>query len=168
MLAPILGWPAYFFSDRYPEATIVAIEPSDENMALLRKNVAPYPNVHPQLAGLWPHSGPLRIVNAGTEEWGIRVQACSEQKSDLIGVTIPDILEKYQMKQIDILKIDIEGAEWPLFFDVVPTWLSSVNFLVIELHHQEDRGSFDTVVQLMEKYQLKLLDAATDLYFFSR
>ena len=163
-----IGLSSVFFSNRYPEATVVAIEPSNDNMALLRKNAASYPNVHPHLAGLWPYSGPLRITNAGAEEWAIKVEACSQQESDLTGITIPDILEEYQVKQIDLLKIDIEGAEWPLFFDTPPTWLGSVNLLIIELHRRENGGSFDIMVKLMENHHLKLFNTSDDVYIFNR
>jgi FkbM family methyltransferase len=163
-----IGLASVFFSDRYPEARIIAIEPSDKNMALLRKNVALYPNVHPKLAGLWPTSGPLRVMNPDSEAWAIQVQPCSKQESDFEGITIPGILKEYQVNQIDLLKIDIEGSEWPLLFEGIPDWLAAVHFLIIELHHREKDSSFDEVVHIMDKYGLKLLDEAHGTYIFTR
>jgi FkbM family methyltransferase len=163
-----IGLASVFFSNRYPEAQVVAIEPAETNMRLLRRNVAPYPNVHPKLAGLWPIPGPLRLIDSNAEAWAIQVQPCQPEEADFQGITIPDILKEYQMEQIDLLKIDIEGAEWPLFFDTPPDWLHSVNFLIIELHKPPGKTSFDHIVQLLETYHLKQVKIDGGNYAFSR
>ena len=40
-----LGTAAIAFSEAYPDATVVTIEPSPENFALLVQNTAAYPNI---------------------------------------------------------------------------------------------------------------------------
>jgi len=163
-----IGLSSVFFANRFPNAQIIAIEPSETNMALLRCNVASYPKVHPKLAGLWPSTGPLRLVNPNAEAWAIQVEPCQLNEADFQGITVPEILKEYQVPQIDLIKIDIEGAEWPLLFDSVPDWLNTVNFVAMELHEQPGRGSFDQVVQLMNTYGLRLVSVDGGNHVFAR
>jgi hypothetical protein len=45
-----------------------------------------------------------------------------------------DIINRYNIQTIDILKIDIEGAEKELFTYNYESWLPKVRCIVIELH----------------------------------
>lgn len=47
-------------------------------------------------------------------------------------MTILDLLQKYGMESVDVLKMDIEGSEFALFRH--PDWLSRVNALCMEVH----------------------------------
>jgi hypothetical protein len=49
-------------------------------------------------------------------------------------VTIGDILRESGFDHIDILKLDIEGAEKELFREGWEEWLPKVRMIVIELH----------------------------------
>jgi methionyl-tRNA synthetase len=82
-------------------------------------------------AALMRSAGAFRIMEANT---GTQVVA------DIAGtvevVTIPELLSRSPHGRIDILKIDIEGAEVDLFKGGCD-WLSSVDCLSIELHGDE-------------------------------
>ena len=52
--------------------------------------------------------------------------------------TVDEILDESGFDRIDILKIDIEGAEKEVFEGDVGRWISRVNLLVLELHDRED------------------------------
>lgn len=44
-------------------------------------------------------------------------------------------MERHLLDEIDVLKIDIEGAEFVIFADNADTdWLQKVRFLAIEIH----------------------------------
>jgi len=49
-------------------------------------------------------------------------------------------LEQSDFEYIDILKLDIEGAEKELFADNTELWLPKVNIVVIELHDWLQEG----------------------------
>ena len=51
----------------------------------------------------------------------------------ILSATIGDIISKYDLCHIDILKIDIEGAEKSIFENDTK-WLSIVDHLMVELH----------------------------------
>ena len=49
-------------------------------------------------------------------------------------ITVQDILAQSGAARIDLLKLDIEGAERELFSDACEEWLPKVGTLVVELH----------------------------------
>jgi len=50
-----------YFTHRYPEAKIIAIEPEASNFAVLLKNVQPYPKIIPIHAALWNQDGEISV-----------------------------------------------------------------------------------------------------------
>lgn len=50
-----------------------------------------------------------------------------------MGLTIKTLLDRYNLKEIDFLKIDIEGSEREVFASS-QGWLDSVDALSVELH----------------------------------
>ncbi len=65
-------------------------------------------------------------------------------ESDIIsdevnGITVDKIMKDFNLKKIDILKIDIEGAEKEVFQDT-SFWIKKVNSIVIELHEDLKPG----------------------------
>jgi FkbM family methyltransferase len=70
-----------------------------------------------------------------TGKWGLSIEVVQEPSSTTIGTfTIDELMQKYNFPHIDLLKLDIEGAEKELFEDSYQEWLKATNVLVIELH----------------------------------
>jgi hypothetical protein len=63
------------------------------------------------------------------------------QAADLQATSIPALLEESGFAEIDLLKLDIEGAEAVLFSGDCD-WLGRVRNIVIELHGEACRQSF--------------------------
>lgn len=137
-----IGIATLFFSNKYPQAKIVAIEPEASNFGILTKNCGSLPNVILINAALWPTAHGLAIQNAGAEKWAFSV--VEEQKSPGLGsirsVTIPDLMRDWGIEYIDILKLDIEGAERELFNAGSDAWLGCVGQIIIELHDRLKPG----------------------------
>jgi len=49
-------------------------------------------------------------------------------------LTIDDVISQYDIKEIDLLKMDIEGAEFDIFDNVTKETMSKINALLIEYH----------------------------------
>ena len=127
---------AYFLS-RFPTLRVVALEPNSESYALAEKNLRPYGHSAILLSkGLWSVEGSVRFGGASTAA-GYR-----EGGVEIVCTTIPALIEKYGIPRIDILKLDIEGAEHALFSVQPETWLKHVNLLIVEIHWQ---GAFDLI-----------------------
>ena len=66
-------------------------------------------------------------------------------------VGIEDVLRQYGRDYVDLMKIDVEGAEYELFSADVSKWIDRVGMLVIELHEQARPGVVDLVCETLAK-----------------
>jgi FkbM family methyltransferase len=129
------GYTTAYFAHRYPNARIVAIEPDPGNFNLLRKNCAPCENVTLINSALWSSSANLTLANSTPQSWSVRVrEPQSHETGPVRGVTIPDLLQRFGVTAIDILKLDIEGAECEIFSNENDGWLERVHAIIIETH----------------------------------
>jgi FkbM family methyltransferase len=133
-----IGLATVFFAERFRDAVVIAIEPEATNFAVLCRNVSAYPQVRAIRAGLWSRSTWLRIENPDAATWSFRVLE-SEQPTDLRAVSIADVMQLHGIDHIDILKMDIEGAELEVLTHNAG-WLSTVSNLLIELHDRYRPG----------------------------
>lgn len=146
-----IGCASVYFANRYPEARIVAVEPESSNVTVLRQNIMPYPNISVIQAGIWHKQATLEIENPEDEKWLFRVREAGGGGNSFKAITINDILGQSAAKTIDILKLDIEGAEKELFscdYD----WLKNVNVLIIELHDRYKPGCSEAFYAAVSKY----------------
>ena len=56
-----------------------------------------------------------------------QVEESVEQKGTINAYTIPQLMKEYNCNQIDILKLDIEGAEYELFSKNDCGFVESIN-----------------------------------------
>jgi FkbM family methyltransferase len=144
-----VGYASVWFANRYPQAKIVAIEPSPENLRLLRENAATYSNVSVLQAGVWPRACHLRIVTHDADgkflgEWGFQVEETDEPGAQTLpAVTLGQVLRDSGQPAIDLLKIDVEGAEKEIFSASCDDWLPRTNAILIELHDRFRPGCSD-------------------------
>jgi FkbM family methyltransferase len=155
-----VGYASVYFANRYPGARIFAIEPEPDNCALFRKNCSGYPNIKLIKGALWSSNAPLVLVNPTKQSDTFRVkEPVSQIDGSVEGVTVEDILRCSGTEQVDLLKIDIEGAEEELFSSDC-SWLERIGTIAIEPHGErcrelvfsatEARGF--TVTQSSEEY----------------
>jgi FkbM family methyltransferase len=137
-----VGFASVRFAQLYPAATIVAVEPDAANCAILQRNVASYPLVRSVRAGVWPRSGRLAIENPQDKPWSFRVREAVAGDSDVMtAVSIQDLMQAHGAATLDILKLDVEGAEYELLADSgCQAWLSRTNMMFIELHDDMKPG----------------------------
>ena len=144
-----IGLASVYFANQYPDATIIAIEPELANYTLLVQNTKNYPNVIPLQVALWDTITELNLFDSGLGSWAFMVGEDSAQNQLSVPVvheghltktiTIEKILEDYNMNEIDILKMDIEGAEKEVF-ESSAAWIKKVKSLIIELHERYKAG----------------------------
>ena len=106
----------------------MALEPDASNFELLVRNTRQYPRIRPLKAALWSSRTPLRVT--GENKWAFRVEETAESEFDTL--TMADLVDM-SGGRIDLLKLDIEGAECDLFAND-PACLDSVGLLIVELH----------------------------------
>lgn len=135
------------------DAFIVAIEPEKDNYQILKDNLT-YDNCDCIQKGLWNKKCNLIINPSETGEWGFTVSE-TKKKGDIEAIGISDILEKYNFKHIDILKIDIEGSEYEVFDETCEEWIEKVTMFIIEFHDGKKEGCSKRILEKMKKHGFK-------------
>ncbi|TAF48394.1 MAG: FkbM family methyltransferase, partial [Sphingobacteriia bacterium] len=148
-----IGLASVYFAHRYPKAKIVAIEPSRENFQMVLKNIAAYPQVKANCMGLWNKDVYLAITNTEGVKNAFMVAETDADHPDAIpAVSLETIMRGEGWDQIDLLKIDIEGAEKEVFSSGTDYWLPRTKAIVIELHDNMKKGCSQAVFKAISQY----------------
>ena len=160
-----VGFASLFFVQQYPLAKIISIEPELANYEMLVKNTRSYPQITPLHAALWNKPVMLAISNPDADAWEFRVEAVASSDVPILrAVTIPELLNLAQSDHIDVLKIDIEGAEKDLFESGYETWLDKVSLLVIELHDRFRSGASSTFYRALTHYEFRQFPKGENIF----
>ena len=125
--------------DQYPQAELAGVDADPRNFYLLLRNLAAnHLQVSLIVAAVSGEAGilSLRIGENSTCSTLIDGSAIHPGHSGSIDVpclTMPQVLERLGWPTVDLLKVDIEGAEESLFSGS-PEWLQIVQAIVLEIH----------------------------------
>ena len=138
-----IGLSAIYYAQRFPAAKIYALEPERSNFDLMVMNVAPFANVIPIEKALWNETTELEIFDPGPGRAGFQKDGFQTFKSDSLechdsnprvaAVDLDSLMHDCHIDHIDLLKVDIEGAEREVFKNA-GEWLNKVSIITIELH----------------------------------
>jgi FkbM family methyltransferase len=129
-----VGMSALYFLNRYQVEKIFCIEPDLQNLKILKKNIS---NEIANERAIIIEAALSDI--SGRASWDSEGLAYNSKLAlspgDVIvqTITINDVIEKYNIQKIDLIKFDIEGAE-SLVFSSDSSWLKKVDSLIIEIH----------------------------------
>ncbi|MEN9571248.1 MAG: hypothetical protein RL172_2479 [Bacteroidota bacterium] len=138
-----IGMASIWLHRVFPEARFIVVEPFAENAQLAEKNfISTGLNQYKLLqGGVWSSDGLLQINRQFRDgkEWSIRLQPPLQGNGDIQAFSLPTILLQVE-GWVDILKIDVEGAEQELFKDAATAanFLQRVKCLAIEIHDELD------------------------------
>ena len=143
-----IGLASLYFLRRYRLDRLIAVEPDPENFAIAERNLRRYlPQVTVVRAAVWPNAAPLSLARTKFRDgrhWA--KQVTDEVEGPLIdGVSVTDLFARFHLTRVDILKVDIEGAERQLFSGDC-SFLDATECVLIELHDRECENLFETAV----------------------
>lgn len=129
-----VGLASIWFANAFPLARIIAVEPDQENFALLQQNVEPYgERILPLHGGIWPNEDHVRIENPDAGSAAFRVIPCSPDHPGAVRTfTIPSLCARVGAEHPFIVKVDIEGAQGSLFSRNTD-WVGDSALIVLEL-----------------------------------
>jgi FkbM family methyltransferase len=121
-----VGISCLFFRRKWPSSRILAVEPSPTLFPLLARNVARL-GVEVRHAALADRPGKVQFVESALS-WGGRTRPAAGGAGDVDAITLDSLLEH----PVDLLKLDVEGAE----LSAVPaaTRLHNARAIVGEIH----------------------------------
>jgi FkbM family methyltransferase len=120
-----IGLSPVFFSLKYPDAKIVCVEPNEANYQLLLQN-AQLPNITCVKGAIWNQSGHLDLKNSAKQNAHKVIESDS---GSVRAYTIDEIMQLHNIPHIDILKMDVEGAELEIFSKGFEKWLPKQKLL---------------------------------------
>jgi FkbM family methyltransferase len=143
-----IGLTSLWYSRRFPRAHVVAVEPQEDNFALLKRNVSGRANITPIMAAVWNRKTQVSLANADGQPWGWRTR--QSDAGGLTTVTLPELLTGLDNMIPMIVKIDIEGAEVDLFRSNFE-WARTVPLIVFEPHDWmlPWRGTFHAIISAL-------------------
>lgn len=152
-----IGVSTLFFKHKFPESKILCFEPNIQNYKILRKNIEvnKLSGVTMINAAVSNKKGVVKFYVPENKEkswsWG---GSLIKGKDSRISFSVSSVLlSSYINKTVDLLKIDIEGAEASVIKEV-GSKLRKVKEIYIEFHAFKGltRISADTIYNLLEKY----------------
>jgi len=161
-----IGLTAAFLASRFPDATIVTLEPDGENFALLKKNTSAYKNIYPIQAGVWWHKAHLLVKESGHGNNGFTVDETEDAAPNAVpALGIADIMTQMQWSSVDLLKLDVEGSEKEIFSRNHEAWLPKVKVLVVETHDRMKKGCSKAVFNTINNYNFSFAVAGENVVF---
>jgi len=139
------GDTALYYHAVYPDAQIIAVEPSPENYARLVRHTKHIPNITTVQAAVGVTDGMMQLHLSNSSLGHSVVQRTSEDKQVAVRqISLPTLYDEHNITKADLLKFDIEGAEFELLasLDIEKIAKSYIG----ELHFDLDkRASIESV-----------------------
>lgn len=153
-----IGLATVFFKNKYPNAFVVSVEPENSNFEQLKKNTSLYSKIECIKSGIWNKNAILKVEDEfHFGNWGFTCkEVFKEDENTVNAISIKEIMNRYNYPQIDILKIDIEGAELELFNSNFEEWLPFTKVIIIELHDRFRRGCSKSFFTALNNYDFSL------------
>jgi FkbM family methyltransferase len=162
-----IGLASLFLAARYPDATIIALEPNKAHYGLLRQNLARVgPRAVALQAALWSED---RLLHMGSGEHlgSGEVDPSGGGEATIVdGWSMARLMRECRLERVHILKIDIDGSEKALFQGDT-SWLDHVDTLVIR-SRLGARADGTVLAPRLPRRGLRLRERAEDIFVFSR
>lgn len=141
-----VGYASLYFSYKFPKSKIISIEPELSNYKSLLINIAKNKltnTITPLNKALWFCNTTLSIFTENIREWGFTVSEVNDNNSTVKTetITINDVLKTNRKTIINILKVDIEGAEFELFLDKErhADFIKNTELVAMEIHDKKEK-----------------------------
>jgi FkbM family methyltransferase len=134
-----VGVTSRYLAHRFPRARVHAFEPVADNVELLRRNAACCERIVCHPYGLGPKDGEFEL--RAPDARGYNRGGYSLVAEGTIGAVVRApirnvraVLKELEMREVDVIKIDTEGAEYQILSAFPEEVLSKVSWIYGELH----------------------------------
>lgn len=148
-----IGLATLYWKKRWPEAEITAFEPDPQVFEILEWNCKQhgYPDATLIQKGLWSEDSRLQFDPDGADAGHLEENHAAIEDAQEDAVSVPVVrLVPFLDRPIDMLKLDIEGAETEVLLDCEGA-LDSVEHLFVEYHSYIDQEQrIDEVLHVLQ------------------
>ena len=128
-----VGLAALALAAQFPNARLVCVEPHPATANLLRHNRACLGSRAQVLEAAVSNTPGKMRLNLAAEHYNASLVRGGNEGIEVDTITMEDVMARAGITTIDVLKMDIEGAE-KLILPARPVWLKQVGLLLAELH----------------------------------
>jgi len=139
-------------------AKVIAVEPEPENLTYLLMNTTVNRTsgvVHIVKAAVSDHKGHVNITpqhgNTKISDTGTKVSA----------LRLEDVFADRQIHACDVLKIDVEGSEYPIIASTPPEILRKCRYITLEFDNASDDDFGQLVAKLAHHFSIEVLGSPT-------
>ncbi len=148
-----IGLATFYFKKHYPQAKITAVEPIYNNFKLLEQNIFEnnLTNTYALQVAVTPRAGQITLHTDQANNWH-STAGIIEGNWTKSQATVPKVVEGVTLSSlitepIDLIKIDIEGAEQAVLMEALPK-LNLVKQILCEFHPIAEQNITDLVKHL--------------------
>jgi FkbM family methyltransferase len=137
-----IGLTTIYLKQCFTDAKVILIEPEHDTFIRLVNNIElnKISNTIKLNKGLWFENTTLYFDRSfrDKEDWSVRLSKEKKSENSISTVTINELMLTENLEYIDLLKIDIEGAEKELFLVEREKlgWLKKTKILALEIHDE--------------------------------
>jgi len=147
---------------------VLALEPLPYNYCLLESNLQDnnVKNVYPVKKALWRSSSKTLFLKGDHSANGKIINRLNKNAIQVCTTTLQDIIDEYG--RIDLLKIDIEGAEFDVFFNSETATFHNIRNIVGEIHPECDKD-LKKIREKLENsgYKVDIIDLPIFVYRYA-
>ncbi|HPH94894.1 MAG TPA: FkbM family methyltransferase [Anaerolineaceae bacterium] len=159
-----IGEYTLFAAHNHASNRVLAFEPFAESNKLLQENLKMnrITNVEVFPTAVWNQSGELLLDLSGGEPLQLQsaaaelVAADSSKYRRVTSITLADLLLENHIDQVDMIKLDCEGAEYPILFGADDATLGKIRRIVMEYHHNVSRYTYKDMQAFLERKGFKV------------
>jgi len=128
-----VGFTSLFYALEYPNANIYSVEASERNFSVLKQNTKSFKNITAIHKAVYSTDGEVIFNDAGLS-YNTKI---SLSGNAVQSISVNTLIDMYAIDKIDLIKIDIEGAE-EIILKENNQWLEKTNNIIIEIHSSYD------------------------------
>jgi FkbM family methyltransferase len=130
-----------------PNSRIVTVEPSSRNLAVLRANItaAGLSQITPVHGAIADQSGTLDLHVSKAHNCSLYAEHTqsiapgSATSTERVTVhTLADVMAQHGLDSVDVMKLDCEGAEYPIIANTPRDVLARIGVIMMEFHDAKD------------------------------
>lgn len=157
-----IGDTAIYFLNRFKNCRVIALEPNKDNYILAKLNLKNYAK-RVELLNKGLYSSKTKLQMTGSFNYS-RITNIEDDSYEIEFIDIWTLMNNFGINRIDLLKLDVEGAEKEIILINSSCWLKVTRLIVVEFHERETKVRCTKFLQEngFEGYQYRSLH-----YFFN-
>ena len=151
-----VGYFTLFAAKKATEGKIIAFEPSIESFLGFKENIKinNFKNIIQEKTAIAKVKGKqtLYVNDEDAISNTIYKQNKNLDKEEVECISLQDIFEKYELKKIDFLKMDCEGAEYEIIMNAESSILNKIQKISMEIHEEIVPYTKEIIIKKLKKH----------------